>query len=371
MNDKAIKRLFDMQYDEVSLVDRPANQYSKVMIAKAYEEEDPMGIYDADGFVVDEDDLEHGDYVYDDEGAEYVFVDEDIEKGIGDVFSRGRKLLSREKSPHNFGPVGTFRTSSRGRFQDQADYVRDRASSVRDRASSARAQAGERVSAARERVRRNPVDPNLPPVSPERALLDNVRSRNMRNAAISAGAVGAIGAGAGGLALYNNRSNTSKSLGDVLAEELSKAAGEDERTEIMAQAMDEVEFAKAAAAEAWEAADRERDLRITDDFISKAAEYNVPVVPEVLGPILKAMAETLNDDQLEVIDALLTSVGDILFEEVGYTGENDNNSVIDQVNAYANEFVGKYDASSAQVVTNIFETNPEAYDAYLAENGRY
>ena len=73
---KSVKRLFDLEIDEISLVDRPANQHGLVAIAKRDEDNMP-GIFDPDGNAVAEESLEHGDVVYDEAGNEYVYVEED------------------------------------------------------------------------------------------------------------------------------------------------------------------------------------------------------------------------------------------------------------------------------------------------------
>ncbi len=247
MNGKNVKRLFDMEIDEVSIVDRPANQHASILISKADKEGSDM----PDGYddeYVDIDDLDVGDIVVDDEGNEWEVAYDD--------------------------------------------------------------------------------EPEL------------------------------VGVGKA----YNE-----PALGEILLEELSKADSEDERSFIIAKAMNEVEIAKAEAAEAHEAMMVERELRITDEFISKAAEYNLPVEAEVLGPILKSMAETLSPGQLDVVDAIFTSVGDTLYDEVGVVGGNSNGSVLDMVNSYADELVTKADLGGAQAVSDIFEANPEAYDQYLQE----
>jgi hypothetical protein len=176
---------------------------------------------------------------------------------------------------------------------------------------------------------------------------------------------GAAAAGVGGAAY-----GLSKSAGDVVLEALSKAVSDDERDAIISKALSDVEVYKAATEELAEALEAEQDLRVPEAFISKAAEYNLPVSPQVLGPILKAVAEVLDDEQLDILDALFESVGDALYNEVGYVGDTDNVSVLNQVDAMADELVGKADVSKAQAMVAMFEANPAAYEAYLAENGR-
>lgn len=161
-----------------------------------------------------------------------------------------------------------------------------------------------------------------------------------------------------------------KSLSASILEEFSKAVTEKDREAVIAKAMDEVSKAQEIAKQAIAYAEAERDARMTDAFISKAAEYNLPVAPEVFGPILKAMAETLSEEQLDVLDNVFNAVGDALYNEIGFVGESSNSSVLDQVNALAGEFVGKSDMSQAQALTAMFEANPAAYDAYISEMGR-
>lgn len=161
-----------------------------------------------------------------------------------------------------------------------------------------------------------------------------------------------------------------KSLSDSILEDFSKAVTEKDREYVIAKAMDEVSKAQEIAYTAVAYAEAERDARMTDAFISKAAEYNLPVSAEILGPILKDLAETLDDYQLEILDNIFNSVGDALYNEIGYVGESSNSSVLDQVNALATEYVGKADMSHAAAVTAMFTDNPGAYDAYISETGR-
>ena len=267
---RPVSKLFDIEIDEVSVVDRPANQGGLIAFAKnagngagPSVQEDHMPVYtNADGVPVDTDKLNEGDLVYDENGFEYVFTTEDIDD-VDDL-----------------------------QFEDSDER-----------------------------------EPEL------------------------------VGA--------------SKSLGDSILEELSKAVTDDERNVVVAKALDRMRASEREVVRLSKALEAEQDQRITEAFISKAAEYNLPVAPEVLGPILKAVAEVLTDDQLDVLDQLFESVGDTLYQEVGYVGDTDNDSVVNRVNAAARELVGKSDGvSDAQAFVALLEANPAAYDAYLAENGR-
>lgn len=267
---RPVKKLFDLEIDEVSVVDRAANQHSLIAFAKSanagevttpVEESMPEEIFDQAGNSVDVETLEHGDVVFDADGAEYVWIE-------------------NEDSP--------------------AELEEDHQ----------------------------------------------------------------VLAGVG------KADTPVKSLGDTVLEELSKAVTEADRQKAIAKAMDEVSKAQEEARQAREWAQAEREARLTTEYIGKAAEYNLPVAPEVLGPILKSIDEKLDADESEVLKELLASVGDSLFNEIGYVGESSNSSVLDTVNAYAAEMIGKSDITREQALTAMFEANPEAYDAYLSEMGR-
>jgi hypothetical protein len=71
--------LSNIEVDEISLVDRPANQHARVAIAKRAPEE-TVDYYNEKGEVVDVDALDVGDVVYDDTGSGFVIEDEDDEE---------------------------------------------------------------------------------------------------------------------------------------------------------------------------------------------------------------------------------------------------------------------------------------------------
>lgn len=315
---RTVSKLVDLDIDEVSLVDRSANQHSLVSFSKslqtggADDSEESMAdeilVFDESGEEVSVEELEHGDNVFDADGNEYVFVAEDADED-------------------ELAPVGKSAASNfyRGVKQGVGGF----------------SDGGGRAARAGRAV-----------------------GRNRKKLAWGAGgtaAAGATAAGAYGL---------SKSLGDSVIEELSKAVSDADRNDIIAKALDEIEIYKAQAEEATAWAAAEHDARVEEAFISKAAEYNLPVSPEVLGPILKSVAEVLTEEQLDLLDDLFNAVGDALYEEIGFVGESDNNSVLDQVNAMSEQYVGKSDMSREGIMTAMFEANPAAYDAYIAEMGR-
>lgn len=89
---RIVNKLTDMEYDEISLVDRPAAQHASVLIAKRDESEEDYvsDIYDAEGNLLDENDLNEGDVVFNEAGDAFVVTleaDEPAEAAVGKSFS--------------------------------------------------------------------------------------------------------------------------------------------------------------------------------------------------------------------------------------------------------------------------------------------
>jgi hypothetical protein len=77
---RRVKELTNIEIDEISLVDRPANQHARVSIAKRASEEDIVPeIYNENGELLDAELLEPGDTVYDADGNAYEVTLEDGE----------------------------------------------------------------------------------------------------------------------------------------------------------------------------------------------------------------------------------------------------------------------------------------------------
>jgi len=259
--------LTDMDIDEISTVDKAANQYSRFVIAKrAPEEEEMPKLYNQEGQPLDEDQLELGDIVYDDTGQAYEYVEDD----------------------------GT---------EDVQDVVED-----------------------------EPV-PEL--------------------------------AGVGKSAFFEKSTKTGSFSSQVM-EELSKAFSDSDRDAVIAKALGRVEELESQQRQAMEIAKSERDLRLTREYISKAAEYNLPIAADELGPVLYRMAETMSYDDCAVIAKALETAGEIIFEETGYTGGGDNSDVYSQVEAHAYDQFGKSEGfDSVSAINTVFDQNPDAYDEYL------
>lgn len=266
---KPIKNVTDIEIDEISLVDKGANQHAMVTIAKRAPEEDLMPeLYDESGAVVDQDALEDGQVVFDQDGQAYVYND-----------------------------------------------------------------------AAEEEI------------EPEKELAEVGKSAFFEKTAAEKPT--------GGFAA------------EVLAE-LSKAYSDEDRDKVLSKAFSKIEEIEKRYAKAEELAKSERDLRLTREYIAKAAEYNLPVAPDELGPVLYRMTEAMSFDDCSVIAKCLETAGSMLFEEIGYQGGGDNADIMDQVSAFAKERVEVGKSVSPSDIEAVFEENPAAYDDYLsAQRGRF
>jgi len=262
---RPVRKLSNMEIDEISLVDKGANQHAMITIAKRATEEDTMPkLYNEDGNLLDENALEDGQIVYDDEGNAYEFS-----------MDEGEEIEHEEPVEEPVGKSAFF---------------------------------------------------NAP------------------------------------------KSGVSKSFSEQVMEELSKAYSDDDRDKVIAKALGRVEEIEAKYQQAEEIAKSERDLRLTREYISKAAEYNVPVDAQELGPVLYRMAESMSYEDCSVIAKCLEGAGAMIFEERGYIGGGDNDDIMSRVEAQAVE-IGK-SADPANIVS-VFDQTPEAYDEYRAQRGSF
>lgn len=161
----------------------------------------------------------------------------------------------------------------------------------------------------------------------------------------------------------------SKSFADQVREDLSKAFSEVERDDVISKAMGEISKAEERAQAAEAIAKSERDLRLTREYISKAAEYNVPgVTPEELGPVLMRAAEALSYEDCTVLAKAFTSTS-AAFDELGFSGGADMGAdPYAAVDAIIASDVSKAaeGVSRDAAIAKAFAENPHAYDEYLA-----
>lgn len=264
---RKVRELQDLVIDEISLVDRGANQHATVTIAKRHGEEEEMDqYYDENGNLVDIDSLSHGDVVYDADQNAYQFEADEVEEDIYEPELAGVSKVFERPTAHD----STF--------------------------------------------------------------------------------------------------------AEDLRVELSKALTDEDRDAVIAKAFSQIDTISKAAEEARAAAEAERQLRLEREYTEVAKSYSVGVDPEELGPVLMRMAETMDEEDCAVIAKALDSASGIAeqyFEEVGKRGGGANSDVFMQVEEIIDGQVAKGDLPREEAVASYFETNPEAYDSYLAERRGY
>lgn len=139
-----------------------------------------------------------------------------------------------------------------------------------------------------------------------------------------------------------------------------------------------VEIIKATeerAAMAEEIAKAERDYRVEREFIAKAADYSsLPIHPEEFGPVLKAAAEALTEEQFTALSQVLAASNEAIatggvFDEIGRSAAFDADSSMGRIEQAAKHLQAtdgelSREAAIAKAVT----ADPTLYDAYLKEN---
>ena len=271
-----VSKVTQMEVDEISFVDRPANQHAHVVLAKRAEQEDDVpDFYDLEGDPIAEDQLAPGMVVQDAQGELYEIAegsDEDDDEEFAE--DDERELVGVGKSAF---------------FTDSDSQI---VASISDTLSKAIADEGQR---------------------------------------------------------------------EVLSKQFAELEKRAQAAESRVHALEEV-------------AKSERDLRLTREYIAKAADYNVPIPPDELGPVLFALAEAemggvLPAGSCDVLHKALTAAGEMLFAEAGYDGSATNDDPLAELEAHLEAQVAKGadGISKAEAMTAFFEQHPEAYDAYRAE----
>ena len=338
-----VKELQDMEIDEISLVDRPAAQHAKVVIAKRANEEEtvPEDIYNEDGELLDTETLEEGDVVFDEEGQAFVVVDEESDMSEYEEVGKAIPPFMQRAANTGYNAIGRATRATEGAGKAAGKKIKSRyvKPGTKSETSGFDGKTGRDYSQA---VITGP-------------------SANWKNIGTDAGAATV----AGGASAYGYK-KVKKSFADELREELSKSYTDADRDEVIAKAMGQVEDMAASLAEAEEIAKSERDLRLTREYEEVAKNYNLPVEPSELAPVLMAIAESLPYEYGEVIHKALSAAGEIIFEEMGTQGYATNNDVLTSVDAYIDQNIAKADISKAQAVEAVFAENPNAYDEYMA-----
>ena len=363
---RQVKKLSGLEIDEVSLVDRPANQHGLVAIAKREDDDMPPEIFDADGNGVDEEELEHGDVVYDGAGDEFVFIENEVDENEYDeaVGKAGTDLAVRGVASRLHGAKAEairWSTGQRMGTRRLAGGAKNAGRNARDAGGRAKTRLGdEKLATQMFAGRKGP--------QARRAAEAGGQHVNSHRGYYAGGA----GAAAGGAAGYNMH----KSLGDQVLEELSKSLTDNDRDEVIAKAMDYMEEISKRSDKLEELVISMRDQRENEDFVELAKGYELPIDPEGIGGLMQRASQVLPQEDVATLDRLFSSVGEIAknggYDQIGYDGTYESD-VLSQVYAVAGEAISKADSSltQEQAVTALFSANPDAYDEYESEQRDY
>lgn len=364
MSNRPVNRLLGLEIDEVSLVDRPANQHGLVTITKRDEGAMATGLYDDQGVEFELDELEPGMSVLDADGQELVIVDDELAAELEDegysIEDLDGELVGKAAGAAITGGAHTAYQAGRSaatRLLGHVDGVtrRSTGSSV-----SEIARAGGRSAADRGRRAVSEAGP----AARRQAFRGTMRSRAAvgRRPLTAVGVAGGVGYGSG---------RVRKSAGQQVLEELSKAYTDRDRDQVIAKALDALEESDSRAVNAERIAKALEDRAELGEYVELAKSYQLPVDEQDFGSILHRISKNagLDDEELDFLDRVFHAAGEAVFLEKGAGGTGGESGVMDLVEAQAYELVGKAggNVSAEQASVALFESNPDAYLEYLSE----
>jgi hypothetical protein len=378
---KKVNKLSDLSIDEVSLVDRGANQHAKLVLSKRLEDEDLEELHKADpdpsavslGHEDDEDD--------DDE-------DDDVEKGffsslVEKMFGSG-ELTTPETNTGTLPYMSDVEKAFPGQDPRQGMFGGQQPPPQQPPMQAPPMQMGVPAAGPQNFMPGQqgfPVGPDGLPAQMEAGppLPDEVIQYIQQLEQALADAQGENTPS--GDQEDDNVNPFGKSY-DMLDDdetaflaELAKNLETEEQRDNVAKAMEIVEKANARAEAAEEIAKAERDFRLNQEFVAKARSYsNLPVNPEEFGPVLKKLNEVLNEDELGLVTKVFSSANETVahagvFTEIGKRGVGSYETV-SKVDGKAHEIAKSEGITIEAARERVFEQDPSLYDQYLQESGR-
>lgn len=322
MTTRTVNRLLGLEIDEVSFVDRPANQHGLVAITKRDTTGDTMGtgLYDADGNEFDADELEPGMRVLDADGQVRILLDEETAAALE---QEGVNLEDTDEIEAVLAELGGI--------PDDASELED----DHELAGVGKGLGG-RVGTTMLGLahRAGEAGRGAPAKYPK---LLGTRTRRMTTAggaaAITGGTTSAVsyvsGRNRGAGQVATAKRDTGRSMGNALLADLSKAYTDGERDRVVTKAFDElsetVSKAQARAERAERIAKAAQDREELATFTEIAKGYELPVDPDDLGPILRTIAKSgLTAEQLDLVDKVFSAAGEAIFVEKGFSGRQES-----------------------------------------------
>ena len=363
---RMVKRLSKLDIDEISLVDKPANQHGLVAIAKRDEEStmSAQPLFDVEGYEVDPSALDPGQYVYDEAGNEYVNVVDDVDDDDDDQVSEFVDEYDDEDDEVGkaYGPLPKNAYVQRaGRAVRGADYKQ-----VGVEARRLGREGAERGRRAGRKARNLSTAAGMQ----YRALPEGGRT------GLRYGSTAATGAAAGYEGGRRRRGGVEKSYGESVLEQLSKAYSDDDRDSVVSKAIDDLAYENQRLVSKAEQVEQQmaemREQQEYGEFVELAKSYGyAPGEVEEVADLMYDVA--LNSpEQLPMLDRILTSQSNIaksMLVEQGTYGNYESDALA-QVYSMADQAVSKTDGqiTTEQAITELFSANPGLYDEYESDN---
>lgn len=385
---KRVNKLSDLSIDEVSLVDRGANQHASVVLSKRDEDEE------------EDEDIEKSDpdpstlHVEDDEEE-----DEEVAETSKGFFTRLiEKVLSEESTTPgtDAGNIADMDDVTKAGFPgQQLPYQQQQMGQPAPGPQNAMPPGAQAFPSGQPGMQQpqqpmpqQGMGPQMPQQQPGQMqagppLPDEVIQYIQQLEEALAQAQGSDNQPSG----HQEDKNVDpfrKNMDDLsddevtFLQELSKNLEDEDTREAVSKAMEIVNKANERATEAEEIAKFERDFRLNQEFIAKArALVNLPVSADEFGPILKKLDDVLEEEEYSTLFKALSAANETVanagvFGEIGKQGGGLHYETVSKADAKAKELIEKSsdDLSHEAALAKVFEEDPSLYDEYLQEQGR-
>lgn len=373
-DDNIVKELVDMQFDEVSLVDRGANQHAKVLLSKrddAAEDADEVSedvekANPTPGQMTTPQPLGNREDEEDDEEDETV----EAKKSFADA---ARSLVEKmgfrpqKPSPLNQQPQPPYGQANAAMQAPQHSLPPVAPQPPQPMAPQPQMQP---------QMPAMPAAPPAPGIQPgtsqpplPQEVVDYIKALEQQVLANEDSEQATPDQQENGSMGFAKSDDTTEFL-EALAKNLEDA-NQSETAEAISKAVALVEEANLRAERAEAIAKMEQQVRLDREFIAKAREFqHLSVSPEEFGPVLKAVYENLDEEQVQTLEKALTGLDSKmtgLFEEVGKSISYGAEEHISKAEAEAERISKDEGISKEQALAKAYESNPALYDEYLTE----
>lgn len=336
---KKVNKLSDLEIDEVSLVDRGANQHASVEFYKNYDEEEEV---DEEGEEKNEKESSPSESFFSKLVSKVFSADFTTSSEDDGTMSHIEKMNPGQQMPYGQTPEGQPAPGPQNQMP-----------------------AGPVAFPAGEGMPEQPGEMEAGPPLPEE-VIDYIQELEEQLAQ-------ALGqAGEGDQVQQEDEQMVGKNYTDedevAFLSELAKSLQDEDQRDSIAKAERLVKQANERAEEAERIAKAERDHRLNQEYIAKARSFaNLPVSPEEFGPVLKRLHESMDEADVAAIEKALSTANETtanFFGEVGKRG--DNFLATDRLDGIAKSLIEKNDGMTMeQARAKALEADPSLYDEYI------